>query len=487
MQTQNGPFKTRTLDIPAVLVLAVAVIVVTCLAQSLTDAPTWKFDSAVRLASGFAVLTGMGWTLFQLMSQRNMPDERRRWALAFFAMAVLGAVQATDWLVGSGLMADDWLVDLPFWLAASALVYVVLRRGSERRIAVAFWQLGLVLQLVFIVCDLWEGKSLDAWSLAADELASIAAWSRLLAIECYVVALVLVDGTADTNHVLSAMRRLHDSPYDMKDKVLFAARCRQAGLPVAQTLLESSAGGEGVNWHVSRNEFDRDLFCKPRGGRNSLGNLVFHRIAKNLYRDPEGDEIDLDTVLAWVDAYSRTAPVIVQPRLKNHPEIADLANQSLVTVRVLTCLDSENSPVLTHAFLRIKGKLEPKWGPNDTYGVPIDLTSGRLEAMTTDRVLSFAKRFSRHPLTGVVIEGRVLHTWPEIRALALKAHRAFPQRIIAGWDIAMTEDGALLLAGNISPELMFLRRHDRDGISRSPLGPLLLHHLSTSKEGRHLD
>ena len=318
-----------------------------------------------------------------------------------------------------------------------------------------------MLQFVFIVCDLLEGKSLDAWSLSAGELASIAGWSRLLANECYVVALVLVDGTAGTHHALNAMRRLHDSPYDMNDKVLFAVRCRQEGLAVPQTLLESGAGREGVNWHVSRDELDRDLFCKPRSGSNSLGNLVFLRIATNLYRDPEGEEIDLDTVIAWVDAYSRTTPVIVQPRLRSHPEIADLADQSLVTVRVLTCLDSENRPVLTHAFLRIPGRREPKWGRKKLYAV--------------------------HPVTGRVVEGRVLRTWPAIQKLALDAHRAFPQRIIVGWDIAITDEGPLLLAGSISPEAMFSRRRDRNGIGLSPLGPLLQHHVSMSRDSRNPD
>ena len=461
MLIRNGLFRTRSLDAPAVLALAMAVVVATWLAQSLTDVPAWQFDSAVRLASGLAVATGLGWTLFQFATQRDTPEERSRWTLACAAMAVLGAVQTTDWLVGSGFLTDDWLLDLPFWLAASAAIYFVLRHGSERRVAMKLWRLGLVLQLVFIVCDRLEGRSLDAWSLSASDLASIAGWSRLLAIECYVVALVLVDGTAGNDHVLSAMRRLNDSPYDMKDNVLFAVRCRQEGLAVPQTLLESGAGRDGVNWHVSREELDRDLFCKPRSGRNSLGNLVFRRIARNLYRDPEGVEADLDTVIAWVDAYSRTTPVIVQPRLRNHPEIADLANQSLVTARVLTCLDSESRPILTHAFLRMKGEREPKRGRKDTYAV--------------------------HPVTGRVVEGRVLQTWPEVQALALDAHRAFPQRVIACWDIAMTDEGPLLLGGSISPDLMFLRRQDRNGIGLSPLGPLLQHHMSVSRESRNLD
>lgn len=62
---------------------------------------------------------------------------------------------------------------------------------------------------------------------------------------------------------------------------------------------------------------------------------------------------------------------------------------------MLTCLDNESRPVVTHAFLRILSKLESKWHRKDEYGVPIDLVGGRLGAMCSDRLTSCAGRFSR--------------------------------------------------------------------------------------------
>lgn len=604
MLSPNEQFKTPSLQAATVVAWALAVAAATVLAQFVSDTPAWQFDSAVHLTSDLAVATGLGWTLFQLALHREPGRERGRWALAFWALVVLGAIQATDWLVGSGFMTDDWLVDLPFWLAATVMVREVLRRGRERPGAQALWRMGMVLQFVFIVCDLWEGKSLNAWSISAGDLASIAEWSELLAIECYVVALVLV-GAARTDaatmarpvpavgaearriyrqahlfrkaiyppvrwtfwpglrgavlvvgsvglvavlgpaarrasgrtlraqlgdllslcmqqdfdplayyfqelyreggraeaafyltrsetkngllHVLNSMRRSPDGPREMKDKVLFAACCRREGLPVPPTLLEGSDSRGDATWNVPRDQLDRDLFCKLRSGRGAQGVLVFLRIAPGRYRDPEGEEIDLDTVLVWLQAASRTAPVIVQPRLRNHPELADLADQSLVTVRVLTCLDSESRPVVTHAFLRILSKLEPKWRREDEYGVPIDLFSGRLGAMCSDRLTSGARRFSHHPVTGRAVEGRVLESWPSIRALAQDAHRAFPHRIIVGWDIAMTDEGPVLLEGNINLDIMFPQRVHRQGIGRSALGPLLQHHLAVLARSHDVD
>jgi hypothetical protein len=149
-------------------------------------------------------------------------------------------------------------------------------------------------------------------------------------------------------HVMNSMRTSPDGPSEMKDKVLFAACCRREGLPVPPTLLEGRGSGDDAWRQAPRDSFDRDLICKLRSGRGARGALMFRRIAFERYLTPEGDEIDLDTLLARLAALGRFATLIVQPRLGNHPELIDLADLSLVTVRVLTCLDAESRPVVTH-------------------------------------------------------------------------------------------------------------------------------------------
>ena len=288
-------------------------------------------------------------------------------------------------------------------------------------------------------------------------------------------------------HVLNSMRRSPDGPHEMKDKVLFAACCRREGLAVPPTLLESGGGSAGVTLHVPREQLDRDLFCKLRSGRGARGVRVFYRVAPGVYKGPAGDGMDLDDVLQWLEVSGRTAPVIVQPRLRNHAELADLAHRSLLTIRVLTCLDRDGRPIATHAFLRILSKLEPDWHRKDEYGIPIDVESGRLGAISSDRMASCAQRFSHHPVTGQVVTSRVLRTWPTTKALALAAHRAFAHRIIVGWDIAATDEGPVLLEGNVNLDIMFAQRVYRQGIGRSPPGPLLQHHLSALARSQEVD
>ena len=50
-----------------------------------------------------------------------------------------------------------------------------------------------------------------------------------------------------------------------------------------------------------------------------------------------------------------------------------------------------------------------------------------------------------HPLTGGRIAGRVLPHWQEAVDLAIRAHAAFSEWAVIGWDIAWTPDGPVLL------------------------------------------
>jgi hypothetical protein len=69
--------------------------------------------------------------------------------------------------------------------------------------------------------------------------------------------------------------------------------------------------------------------------------------------------------------------------------------------------------------------------------------------------------------------GRIVPCWDEIRSIALAAHSACRDRALVGWDIAVGEDGAVLLEGNSYPDVDFLQRSHQCAAGDSPLGPPL--------------
>lgn len=265
-------------------------------------------------------------------------------------------------------------------------------------------------------------------------------------------------------------------PYvTLTDKKDFARRCAVHGVPTPPVLLSAANGI--VTWHAERADLDRDLFVKLRCGRGARGTVTLRRVSGLLYQDSLGRFHTLGQVMRDLCARSRTDKLIVQPHVANHPSLADIAGQSLAVLRVFTCLDGNDRPAVTHGMLRVLGKLEPDWPTEAELGAPVDLATGRLGAMTGDRRSGALDWYDRHPVTGAAIAGRILPHWPAIMAVACDAHRAYPERVVLGWDIALSPGGVLVLEGNSRPDVAFLQRVHRTPIGLSPLAPLLLPHV----------
>ncbi|MBI2255190.1 MAG: hypothetical protein HYU58_11270 [Proteobacteria bacterium] len=288
------------------------------------------------------------------------------------------------------------------------------------------------------------------------------------------------------NGLFTALKRLaprHATErHPLGDKLAFHARCRQHQVPTAPVYLSAIRGhlallDEGLGG-------DRDLFVKPRRGKGARGTTLLRYAGDGTYRLDDGRSLTLDAYLAELANRSRRRDYLLQPRLVNHPDIADLATDSLIVIRVITCLDAAGEPKVTHGMLRVIGKLERSWHDSTEYAAPIDLDSGRMGAMTGDKLDGALTWHDRHPLTGAPVNGRLFNQWPAVRAAALAAHRAFTDRILLGWDIAVTPDGIVIVEGNATPDVAFLQRVHREPIGQSPLAPLLRQHLKRL-ERRH--
>ena len=61
--------------------------------------------------------------------------------------------------------------------------------------------------------------------------------------------------------------------------------------------------------------------------------------------------------------------------------------------------------------------------------------------------------------------------------LARQAHRAFPDRIMVGWDVAMLKDGPMIVEGNGKPDLDIHQRVERAPLGKSRVAELIVFNL----------
>ena len=131
---------------------------------------------------------------------------------------------------------------------------------------------------------------------------------------------------------------------------------------------------------------------------------------------------------------------MIQPRIRNHPDLAPLNNDALATVRALTCLNESGTPELLARYCAWPLAKIMSWTIfTPAVSLPaISLETGCLGLASNLGMDCGLGWLDRHPDSGAQIEGLRLPYWGEFRSFTEKAHCAFADRILVGWDVAIT-------------------------------------------------
>ena len=269
-----------------------------------------------------------------------------------------------------------------------------------------------------------------------------------------------------------------ESPSPIGDKEAFAQGCAAAGL--------RSAGCELV---IDGREIDPealpdcDLFVKPLKGCGGKGAERWDRIAARSWS--MGGETVGDSELVR-HFRSKGLPLVVQRRVRPHSALEALTSGALPTVRALTILDEQGQPELVAAVFRMSIGANRTVDNIHAGGLACavslgDGTLGIASDLGTDARLGWNER---HPTTGAQIQGTRLPLWDEVKLLAVKAHSVFGGRTIIGWDIAIDDEGPLIVEGNRGPDMDLMQRFMNVGFCQHHrFGELIAFHLQARGYG----
>ena len=265
---------------------------------------------------------------------------------------------------------------------------------------------------------------------------------------------------------------------ELNDKAAFARQCRDHQIRTAPVLAILRDGRAEIT--ASNDDFDTDLFLKPVTGRGGKGAQRWDLAAPGRYRTSNGETFSREDLLLRLAAKSLVTPMLVQQRLENHPDLKALNNGALSTVRVLTCLNEKGHPEVIGAAARMAIGANHVVDNLHAGGIAaaVDVQTGvlgRASNLGADTRLGW---LDWHPVSGARITGTRLPMWDDVREFALRAHRGFADRILVGWDIAITPDGPVMVEGNGSPDLDIMQRFVGRGLLAGRLGVLLAFHVS---------
>lgn len=272
----------------------------------------------------------------------------------------------------------------------------------------------------------------------------------------------------------------------LRSKAGFALRCKEHGVAAVPALFVIHQG------RLTRFDTDgpglppRDLFLKPLSGSGGRDASAWRYLGDGSYRNADAGVLSEAQLIDHLEELSQREPFVGRLCVSNHPETADLSPGALSSVRVVSCLDENDRPEVTHAVLRMARTREVVVDNFHAGGIAarVDLSTGTLGAATDLGMSRDAGWWKTHPLTGAQILGRRIPMWNEVVDLALQAHALFPDQVIVGWDIAVVENGPQLIEGNKSPDLDIIQRTGRAPIGNSRLGVLLAHHLHRALQSR---
>lgn len=277
--------------------------------------------------------------------------------------------------------------------------------------------------------------------------------------------------------ILSASDRA-SSP--LGDKAEFASFCEQYGLETVPNILVGRRGK--LQWIQFEELPPFDLFLKPVDGRGGRGAERWDHDGGR-FRGPDGVMVDPEELLERIALLSNGADQVLQPRIRNHPALAGFSNGVLTTIRILSCIDERGEPEIVGAVFRMA------IGSNQTVdnfhagGIlsAVDLESGCLGPATD---LGTDARFGwvdAHPDTRQKITGEALPMWAEVKELVVRAHRAFNDRLIIGWDVAISPDGPILIEGNYGPDVDMMQRPTGVPLGRGRFAHVIAHHFRTRR------
>lgn len=280
-------------------------------------------------------------------------------------------------------------------------------------------------------------------------------------------------------HVPDVMNRLVD------DKALFYQHCIKNGIPTIPIIcgmgqLPVDLPSETITrieefdqWNRILESTQGDLFIKPIEGAHGDGAFAVERSGQRLVLGADTtDGSPRASYLYMMDRLKDEKALLVQPRVRAHHKLYEISSANgLPTVRVVTAfVGNEARVIFAAARLSVGANVTDNFskGSSGNLAVAIDIPTGALaEAWGSARSdWPVMQSTDFHPDTGRRIRGFVFPFWPEVIRLALQAQNSLPGLKATGWDIAVTDEGVLLVEANCYYGVAFLQVAYQRGLKR---------------------
>lgn len=298
---------------------------------------------------------------------------------------------------------------------------------------------------------------------------------RLANARHYILRYELKGGFHNLVHFHTRVTMRRSTKESLKDKLLFFRRCEKAAVRSPIIFQVATTDGQfAAEAYAGEGFAPHDLFIKPAKGKGGRG------CEKWLYRDgahegPGGQRLsDAELRAHILTLVKRRGRYLIQECLRNHPDLTRFGG-GLTSLRITTCKTETDGFEVTNAVLKMSLAAGSSVDNFHQGGAVcrVDVMTGEVGPAWDNWIKRPCVLHHQHPVTGAAIDGMHLPCWPETVEMVAKAASLFPDRIMVGFDVAITDRGPVIIEGNVQQGCdMVQRTHDLPvGLQR--LGELL--------------
>lgn len=272
-------------------------------------------------------------------------------------------------------------------------------------------------------------------------------WSRMEEVR-ELASRVLSMNRRNLHYVYTRNQRKHFPMAD--DKLLAKEVLGKAGVRMPSTYRIYSYFYELRNLENDLAGYD-DFVIKPAQGSGGNGIVVIVGRSGDNWVSISGQIFSafdlskhISDIIFGVYSFDVSDCAIIESRIVQHPELAELSPLGLADVRVIMCDEKPVMSMVRVPTKRSDGKANLHQG---ALGIAIDIGSG-----VTTQACFLGYPVETHPDTGIALSGRTLPYWKDVFELAARAAQAVPLKYL-GVDISISQEGPLLLEINVRPGL----------------------------------
>ena len=143
-------------------------------------------------------------------------------------------------------------------------------------------------------------------------------------------------------------------------------------------------------------------------------------------------------------------PLIFESIIQQTEQFKQFNASSVNTVRFMTTLYPDNQARIIAVWFKVgrNGNCVDNAGSGGNVDAAVDIESGKIYNVVQFDGYRKRKKIDYHPDSGAQLENCFIGNWEQIKTDVIRFQQAFPYCKAAGWDIAITDDGPVVVEIN---------------------------------------